>query len=108
MFTTWSKYNISISPFPHTFLQKNAVKIVLSLKEGTELKCDTRNLIRFKKHDYVSMKKGIRHLSFLLSAAESQPCHKLPQQSKQALMIPFGNTVDQRKLDSTQNTNRSK
>lgn len=108
MFTTGSKYNISISPFPHTFLQKNAVKVVLSLKEGTELKCDTGNLIRLKKHDYVSVKKGILHLSFLLSAAESQPCYKLPQQSKQAVMIPFGNTMDQRKLDSTQNRNRSK
>lgn len=108
MFTTWSKYNISISPFPHTFLQKNVVKVVLSLNEGTELKCDTGNLIRSKKPDYVSMIKGILHLSFLWSAAQSQPCYKLPQQSKQAVMIPFGNTMDQRKLGSTQNTNRSK
>lgn len=84
------------------------MEVVFSLKEGTELKCDTGNCIRFKKHDYVSMKKGILHLSFLLSAAESQPCYKLPQQSKQAVMIPFGNAMDQRKLESTQNTNRSK
>lgn len=57
------------------------MKVVLSSKEGAELKCDTGNWIRFKKHDYVSMKKGILHLSFLLSAAESQPCYKLPQQT---------------------------
>lgn len=89
---------------------ENVVK-VLSLKVGTGQKLNTSNLMLFKKHDYMKKrkkKKKFKRLSFLWSSTESQACYKLPQQSKQTIMIQSGNTVGQRKHDSTQNTNKSK